>query len=153
MSQVFGPVPSRRLGRSLGVDPVPFKACNWNCVYCQLGRSAPLKTVRERYFPAEQLVAEVRAAVERLGPESLDWITFVGSGEPTLHSELGAIIRGVQEFAQTPVAVITNGSLLHLAEVREELSVADAVLPTLDAGSERVYKRAHTGERTPVLPS
>ncbi|MFH0945069.1 MAG: radical SAM protein [Planctomycetota bacterium] len=141
MSQVFGPVPSRRLGRSLGVDPVPFKACNWNCVYCQLGRSAPLRTVRESFFPAGQLVAEVRAAVERLGPSSLDWITFVGSGEPTLHSELGAIIRGVQEFARTPVAVITNGSLLHLEEVRNELRVADAVLPTLDAGSEQVYRR------------
>ena len=141
MSRVFGPVPSRRLGRSLGVDPIPFKTCNWNCVYCQLGRSAPLRTERESFFPAGSIVDEVVETLDRIGKQSVDWITFVGSGEPTLHLELGEMIRGVKRRTQRPVAVITNGSLLYLTEVRRDLLEADAVLPTLDAGSERVYRR------------
>lgn len=123
---------------SLGVDPIPFKTCNWNCVYCQLGRSAPLVVERGEYLPTREIVAQIRAALAAAG--SVDWITFVGSGEPTLHSGLGRMIRAVREFSELPRAVITNGSLLHLAEVREELSVAEAVLPTLDAGSDRVYR-------------
>lgn len=86
---VFGPVPSRRLGRSLGIDPVPLKTCNWNCVYCQLGRTSPLRTQRREYVDAGEVVAEVASYLEEEGEEGFDWITFVGSGEPTLHSRLG----------------------------------------------------------------
>lgn len=148
MSRVFGPVPSRRLGRSLGVDPIPFKTCNWNCVYCQLGRSAQLKTERERFFPADSIVDEVVSTVERIGKTNVDWVTFVGSGEPTLHLDLGEMIREVKRRTDLPVAVITNGSLLYLEAVRRDLLEADAVLPTLDAGSERVYRRINRPARS-----
>ena len=140
MKYVFGPVPSRRLGQSLGVDPIPFKTCNWNCVYCQLGRTTPVTNVRRDYFPPEAIVAEVSDALKSHVPGEIDWVTFVGSGEPTLHASLGWMIRQVKALTSIPVAVITNGSLLYEAEVREALIAADAVLPTLDAGNERLYR-------------
>lgn len=141
MKHIFGPIPSRRLGQSLGIDPVPFKTCNWNCVYCQLGRSVPLINTRKEYFPKSEIISEVRAALTARQPEEIDWITFVGSGETTLHNGIGWLIRKVKSFAQYPVAVITNGSFLYLPEVREELQAADAVLPTLDAGNTKIYRK------------
>lgn len=141
MKHVFGPVPSRRLGRSLGIDPIPLKTCNWNCVYCQLGRTSPLAKERRDYFPPEEIVADVKAAIESHGPGQIDWLTFVGSGEPTLHASLGSMLRKLKTCTEIPIAVITNGSLLYLPEVRQELLPADAVMPTLDAGSERLYQR------------
>ena len=140
MDYVFGPVPSRRLGRSLGIDPIALKTCNWNCVYCQLGRTAPLTGERGNYTPAGQIVEEVHRALETHWSGEVDWVTFVGSGEPTLHESLGWMIRQVKALTSTPVAVITNGSLLYRPEVREELSVADAVLPSLDAGTDSLYR-------------
>jgi wyosine [tRNA(Phe)-imidazoG37] synthetase (radical SAM superfamily) len=140
MNHVFGPVPSRRLGWSLGIDPIPLKTCNWNCVYCQLGRTAPLTGARGNYAPAGQIVKEVQGALEVQRPRNVDWITFVGSGEPTLHARLGWMIRQVKALTSTPVAVITNGSLLYRPEVREELSAADAVLPALDAGTDSLFR-------------
>jgi len=141
MRFVYGPVPSRRLGRSLGIDPIPPKTCNWNCVYCQLGRTTPMTAVRRDYFPSDAIVAEVRSALEGRAASEIDWLTFVGSGEPTLHIGLGQMIRRVKNFTDIPVAVITNGALLHRPDVREELAAADAVLPSLDAGSESLYRR------------
>jgi wyosine [tRNA(Phe)-imidazoG37] synthetase (radical SAM superfamily) len=141
MSFVFGPLPSRRLGQSLGVDPLPLKVCNWNCVYCQLGRTVPLCNERREYFPRENILAQVREVLAGHTPGTIDWVTFVGSGETTLHSGLGWLIRQVKRLTDIPVAVITNGSLLHLAEVREELAVADVVMPSLDAGSAGLYRR------------
>ncbi|MFZ5880820.1 MAG: radical SAM protein [Chloroflexota bacterium] len=143
MKYVFGPVPSRRLGQSLGVDTIPFKTCNWNCVYCQLGRSTPLVNERREYIPREDILAEVEAVLEARPPGGVDWITFVGSGEPTLHLGIGWLIREVKARTQAPVAVITNGALLYLPEVRAELSAADAVLPTLDAGSADLYRQVN----------
>jgi wyosine [tRNA(Phe)-imidazoG37] synthetase (radical SAM superfamily) len=140
MKYVYGPVPSRRLGQSLGVDPVSFKTCNWNCIYCQLGRSTPTTNERRDYVPAQQVVSEVRAALDRHEPGEIDWITFVGSGEPTLNASLGRMIREVKGGTNLPVAVITNGALLHRPDVREEIRAADAVLPSLDAGSEALYR-------------
>ena len=140
MKHVFGPVPSRRLGQSLGIDPIPFKTCNWNCVYCQLGRTTPLTDARLDYFPPDEIVAEVSVALKSHQPGEIDWVTFVGSGEPTLHRSLGWMIRQVKGITSTPVAVITNGSLLSQPDVREELLAADAVLPTLDAGNEKLYR-------------
>ncbi|MEJ2008589.1 MAG: radical SAM protein [Acidobacteriota bacterium] len=140
MKHVFGPVPSRRLGRSLGIDPIPFKTCNWNCVYCQLGRTTPLTNVRRNYFPPRAIVAEVSEALKSRQAAEIDWVTFVGSGEPTLHASLGWMIREVKGMTSVPVAVITNGSLLYQPEVCEELMAADAVLPTLDAGNEELYR-------------
>jgi wyosine [tRNA(Phe)-imidazoG37] synthetase (radical SAM superfamily) len=141
MKYIFGPIPSRRLGQSLGIDPVPLKTCNWNCVYCQLGRSMPLTFERGEYVPRHELVAEVEQALTAYRPGEIDWVTFVGSGEPTLHSSLGWMIRQVKVRTKLPVAVITNGSLLYRPEVHDELSAADAILPTLDAGNAWLYRQ------------
>ena len=141
MDLVFGPVPSRRLGKSLGIDPISLKTCNWNCVYCQLGRTVPLVNERREYVPREIILAEVRQALTAHAPGEIDWVTFVGSGEPTLHIGLGRLIRQVKAMTDLPVAVITNGSQLYLPQVRQELSAADAVLPTLDASNAQLYRK------------
>ncbi len=138
---VFGPVPSRRLGQSLGIDTIPLKTCNWNCVYCQLGRSQPLVHERKEYFPRQAILAEFQRVLAAHRPEEIDWVTFVGSGEPTLHSGIGWLIREVKKLTDKPVAVITNGSLLYLPQVREALLPADAVMPTLDAGTPELYRK------------
>jgi wyosine [tRNA(Phe)-imidazoG37] synthetase (radical SAM superfamily) len=141
MKYVFGPVPSRRLGQSLGIDTIPLKTCNWNCVYCQLGRTMPLTNERREYVLDENVLFEVEQTLRARANGGIEWVTFVGSGEPTLHSDLGEIIRRVKNITKIPVAVITNGSLLYLPEVRRELSIADAVLPTLDAGTADLYRK------------
>lgn len=137
---VYGPVSSRRLGHSLGIDPIPLKTCNWNCIYCQLGRSRPLKAERHVYIPTEIILEEVRRALEHQEPDAIDWITFVGSGEPLLHAGIGDLIRGVRTITDLPLAVITNGSLLSEPEVREALLPVQAVLPSVDAGSEALFR-------------
>jgi wyosine [tRNA(Phe)-imidazoG37] synthetase (radical SAM superfamily) len=141
MNYVFGPVPSRRLGQSLGIDPIPFKTCNWNCVYCQLGRTLPVTNERREYFPIGEILLEVEQALGSRANDEIDWVTFVGSGETALHSRLGEMIRLVKTMTALPVAVITNGSLLYLPEVRAELVAADAILPTLDAGNAELYRK------------
>lgn len=137
MKHVFGPISSKRLGQSLGVDPVPAKNCTWNCVYCQLGRTKRFSFNRDEFYPREEILAEIREAIGEGKP--IDWITFVGSGETTLYKGLGWLIHEVKKLSDIPVAVITNGSLLHLPEVRRELIEADAVLPSVNAGSEERY--------------
>ncbi|MBU2610907.1 MAG: radical SAM protein [Chloroflexi bacterium] len=141
MNYVFGPVPSRRLGQSLRIDPIPLKTCNWNCVYCQLGRTVPMTNERREYVPAEDILLEAEQTLRSRVNGEIDWVTFVGSGEPTLHSRLGELIHRVKTITEIPVAVITNGALFYLPEVREELAAADAVLPTLDAGNSRLYRK------------
>lgn len=141
MEYVFGPVRSRRLGQSLGIDPIPFKTCNYSCVYCQLGRTSPRTIHRREFHPPEQIVAEVKDALAAHSSGDIDWITFVSSGEPTLHSGLGRMIRQVKALTDIPLAVITNGSLLYRRQVRQELLHADAVLPSLDAGSASLYHK------------
>jgi wyosine [tRNA(Phe)-imidazoG37] synthetase (radical SAM superfamily) len=141
MKYVYGPVPSRRLGQSLGIDPIPQKTCNWNCVYCQLGRSRPLVNERKSFIPSDDILRQVEESLAGHKSGKIDWITFVGSGETTLHSELGLLIREVKALTNLPIAVITNGSLFYLPEVRQELLSADAVLPSLDAGNETLYRK------------
>jgi wyosine [tRNA(Phe)-imidazoG37] synthetase (radical SAM superfamily) len=141
MKYVFGPVPSRRLGQSLGIDPIPLKTCNWNCVYCQLGRTVPLTNERREYVLDENILFEAQQVLSSRAKSGIDWVTFVGSGEPTLHIDLGEMILRVKKLTTLPVAVITNGSLLYLPEVRHDLSAADAVLPTLDAGTPELYRK------------
>jgi wyosine [tRNA(Phe)-imidazoG37] synthetase (radical SAM superfamily) len=140
MSIVYGPVPSRRLGQSLGIDPIPFKTCNYNCVYCQLGRTRPLTNQRQNFFPLEDILAETQAALAAF-PGQIDYVTFVGQGEPLLCASLGRLIRGVKALTDISVAVITNGALLALPEVRAEVSVADVVMPSLDAADEATFRR------------
>jgi len=141
MAYVFGPVPSRRLGQSLGIDTIPLKTCNWNCVYCQLGRTRPVTNERRVYVPPEEILAEVRQALARHPPGDIDWVTFVGSGEPTLHAGIGELIREVKALTTLPLAVITNGALLYLPEVRDALLPAEAVMPSLDAGTPEIYRQ------------
>jgi wyosine [tRNA(Phe)-imidazoG37] synthetase (radical SAM superfamily) len=141
MKYIFGPVPSRRLGQSLGIDPLPFKTCNWNCVYCQLGRTIPLTNQRREYLPREEIINELIAVLDWEQDSQIDWITFVGSGEPTLHSGIGWMIRRIKKVTNIPLAVITNGSTLYLPEVRKALLPADAVMPSLDAGTPELYQR------------
>ncbi|HWR00622.1 MAG TPA: radical SAM protein [Chlorobaculum sp.] len=139
MKHVFGPVSSKRLGQSLGVDLLPSKSCTWNCVYCQLGRTRQFVTERCEFFPKEDILEEILQAVEK--PAAIDWITFVGSGETTLYKGIGWLVRELKKVTPIPIAVITNGSMLHLPEVRQELLEADAVLPSLNAGSEELFDR------------
>jgi wyosine [tRNA(Phe)-imidazoG37] synthetase (radical SAM superfamily) len=126
---------------SLGIDTIPQKTCNWNCVYCQLGRTAPLRTERAEYVPVETILGDLDQALGDLEPGGVDWVTFVGSGEPLLHSRMGDLVQEVRLRTDHPVAVITNGSLLSRAEIQDELLEADAVLPTLDAGTPDLFKR------------
>lgn len=135
MPYVFGPVLSRRLGLSLGIDPVPFKTCTYDCIYCQLGCTTRLTTERREWAPVEPLLAEL---AQKLEPRP-DYITFSGSGEPTLHARLGEIIERIKAMTDVPVAVLTNGSLLWQPEVRADLRRADVVSPSLDAGDEATF--------------
>jgi wyosine [tRNA(Phe)-imidazoG37] synthetase (radical SAM superfamily) len=139
MAHVFGPVPSRRLGRSLGIDPVPFKTCNYNCVYCQLGRTTRQAGERTDFGPPEPILAELREALRAHG-DRIDYLTITGSGEPTLHAGLGTLIRGIRRVSSLPVAVLTNGGLLSDPEVRRDLASADVVLPSLDAADADTFR-------------
>jgi len=133
----YGPVPSRRLGRSLGVSSIPHKTCSYNCIYCQLGQTSKLSVKRESFYPKEDILSDIEKV---MNPANVDYITFVGDGEPTLCKDLGWLIRSCKQKWQIPVAVITNGSLLFMEDVRQDLKSSDVVLPTLDAGSEEVYR-------------
>jgi len=133
----YGPVPSRRLGRSLGVSPIPHKTCSYSCVYCQLGRTTRLLAERKSFFDQKDILDEIMGRVET---SEMDFITFVGDGEPTLSLDLGWLIRKVKKAVNVPIAVITNGSTLYMEDVRQELTAADVVMPSLDAGSEAVFK-------------
>jgi len=136
---LYGPVPSRRLGRSLGVDLVPSKICTYDCVYCQIGKTTRKTRVRKEYVPAEEVLEEIKLFLQEEGDPSLDYLSLSGSGEPTLHSGIRSIIEGIKKMTSVPVAVITNGSLLYLEEVRKDLLKADVILPSLDAVSPEVF--------------
>ena len=135
---VFGPVPSRRLGRSLGVDLVPFKTCSYDCIYCQLGRTTSQTVEREQYVPVSEVLDQLWKKLDD-APQP-DYITLSGSGEPTLHSGVDEIIGSIKRRTNVPVAVITNSSLLWDNEVREALVEADLVIPSLDAGNQAMFR-------------
>ncbi len=138
MRHVFGPVPSRRLGYSLGVDIIPPKHCTYDCIYCQIGKTTNREIGRKSFYDAGLIADEV---ARKVGSTRVDVITFSGSGEPTLNSDLGTMIRKVKERVDTPVVVITNGSLLYEKDVRSDLGEADMVLPSLDAVTQEVFQR------------
>jgi wyosine [tRNA(Phe)-imidazoG37] synthetase (radical SAM superfamily) len=137
----YGPVPSRRLGLSYGVDIVPLKICTLDCVYCQLGKTTGMTAERKEYVPIEPILAELEATVAE-GQKS-DFITIAGSGEPTLNSGLGRLIDGIKIITDTPVAVLTNGTLFYRGDVRDDCSRADVVLPSLDAGDPGTFQRVN----------
>ncbi len=137
---VFGPVPSRRLGRSLGVNNIPPKHCSYSCVYCQVGRTPVTTVKRRRFYPWRTVVEEVLKALDAL-EGSVDYVTFVPDGEPTLDAELGREIRSVKREASVRVAVLTNSSLLHRDDVQADLLEADLVSLKIDACTREVYMR------------
>lgn len=136
---IFGPIPSRRLGRSLGISPIPKKTCNYSCVYCQLGRTDKMTNTRKEYFPLEVIIQEFKDYLKEI--DDFDVVSIVGEGEPTLYSRLGELIDQIKTIIDKPVAVITNSALLYEKDVQEALMKADIVLPSLDAYNEEVYKK------------
>jgi wyosine [tRNA(Phe)-imidazoG37] synthetase (radical SAM superfamily) len=144
---LYGPVPSRRLGRSLGIDLVPHKVCTYDCIYCQIGRTTDKTPVRKEYAPVKEILEEVSSFLKE-GTSSVDHLSLSGSGEPTLHSQIRSVIEGIKGLTSIPIAVITNGSLLYDEKVRQDLLRADIVLPSLDAVSAEVFmkiNRPHPG--------
>ena len=136
MECLFGPVLSRRLGLSLGVDLLKYKTCNMDCVYCELGRTSSLTKRRGRFVSPEKVLREIESRSE----EDFDHLTFAGSGEPTLSSDLGEIISRSKGIVDVPVAVITNSTLLSSSKVRSEVAKADVVLPSLDAVTQSTFE-------------
>jgi wyosine [tRNA(Phe)-imidazoG37] synthetase (radical SAM superfamily) len=133
---VYGPVASRRLGRSLGVDLIPFKTCPYDCIYCQLGPTTEHTRERRRFIAVETIVDEVRAALARHRP---DFISLAGSGEPTLYEGLGALVEALHGITPVPVALLTNAALFGDRAVRMEAGLTDLVIPSLDAGDEDLF--------------
>ncbi|MGQ9671938.1 MAG: radical SAM protein [Candidatus Aminicenantales bacterium] len=141
MTHVYGPVPSRRLGYSLGIDIVPYKTCSFDCVYCQLGRTKTQTTRRRKFYSPQVVLAQVRQALDT--EQSIDFITFSGSGEPTLNTSLGRLIRSLKKMTSIPIAVLTNSSLLARPSVRQALLAADLVVPSLDAATDSTFKKVN----------
>ena len=146
---VYGPVPSRRLGRSLGVDLVPMKSCPYDCVYCQLGPTRSLTVRRQTFAPVAGIVEELGRALARAPAPAA--ITLAGSGEPTLYRPLGELITAIKRITAIPVVLLTNGALFCDAGVRREAALADRVLPSLDAGDERFFRYVNRPHDTLTL--
>lgn len=136
---IYGPVPSRRLGSSLGVSPIPEKTCNYSCVYCQLGRTDKLINKRDEFFKLEEIVEELNSYDWQNA--NVDVVTIVGEGEPTLYSRLGELIEETKKITNKTVAVITNGALMYDVNVRNELMHADIVLPSIDAYNDEIFRK------------
>ncbi len=142
---LYGPVNSRRLGRSLGIDLVPFKVCTYDCIYCQLGRTTRKTVQRQEYFPVVDILRELEQKLA--ASPSPDYLTLAGSGEPTLNNRIGELISKIKSLTRIPVAVLTNGSLLWQPEVQEALMAADLVIPSLDAGDEHLFRYVNRPHR------
>jgi wyosine [tRNA(Phe)-imidazoG37] synthetase (radical SAM superfamily) len=148
MKHLFGPVNSRRLGLSLGIDLLPRKTCSFDCIYCEQGTTTALTCVRREYIPTGEICDEIdRFLVDPTRAARVDVFTVTASGEPTLHSGLGEIIRHLKKKTNKPVAVLTNGSLLHLGEVRCELGLADIVVPSLDSARLESFRKINRPAR------
>ena len=139
MKYIFGPVFSRRLGISLGVDLVPYKVCSMDCLYCEVGRTSEKTLKRAEYVPFEAVKSELEDYLS-FKPE-LDYITFSGYGEPTLYSRLGELIGWLKNNYSYSLALLTNSSLLYDDRVLEEVKTLNVVLPSLDAGCEETFRK------------
>jgi wyosine [tRNA(Phe)-imidazoG37] synthetase (radical SAM superfamily) len=137
---LFGPVPSRRLGISLGVDLVPMKTCTLNCIYCECGASTHLTLERKEYVPFVAVEQELSHYFEN--NPAPDVITFSGSGEPTLNSRIGDVLHFIKNHIQDiPTAILTNGTLFSQKQVREDIASATVIIPSLDAATEKVFRK------------
>lgn len=140
MAYIFGPIPSRRLGLSLGVDIVKPKTCTFDCIYCQIGKTKFKSSERKSFIKTNQILEELRHNLINITP---DTITISGSGEPTLNRDIPNIIEGIKSITRTRVAIITNGSLMWDGSVREGIKGADMILPTLSTSHEEIFKMIH----------
>lgn len=142
MRYIYGPVRSRRLGFSLGVSPVPYKVCSFNCVYCQLKGTTHLTLRRKRYIAEQEILSELSDFFKHKKENTqVDYITFSGSGEPTLHASIGGLIRKAKGLAAAPVVLITNGCALTDPEVRRQVLCVDLIIPSLDAVTRDVFEK------------
>lgn len=137
--RIYGPVPSRRLGYSLGVDILPFKTCSLDCIYCQLGTTDGKTLRRKEYFDIESVLTQIKNTIA--AEKRIDHITFSGSGEPTLNLILGKLIREIKQKTPIPVAVLTNSTFLSRKSARKAISEADLVIPSLDAATQDMFVR------------
>ena len=135
---VFGPVPSRRLGQSLGVSPIPEKTCNFNCIYCQLGRTNKMTNTKKSFFKIEDILKELKEYLNN--NIHFDVISIVGEGEPTLYKDLGTLIDEIKKIVDKKIVVITNSALMSDEQVRENLYKADIVMPSIDAFDEESFR-------------
>ncbi len=143
-SYVYGPVPSRRLGLSLGLSIVPGKTCTLDCIYCQCGRTSHKTLKRESFFPINDILVQVHGAI---AGKRVDFLTFSGEGEPCLNKDIGKLIRRLKQEFTIPVAVITNSTLLTEPTVRRALYPADLVVPSLDAADQATFGRVNRNHR------
>ena len=135
---LFGPVPSRRFGRSLGIDLTPCKTCSLDCVFCQLGRTSRKTVTREEYVPTNEVLNEIEDWLQVGG--AVDYITLSGSGEPTLHARFGDVLTFIRSNTAVPAVLLTNGTMLHLPEAREAAAVAEVVKVSLSAWDQVSYE-------------
>jgi len=135
---LYGPVPSRRMGLSLGISPIPKKTCNYSCIYCQLGRTDKMNIERQDFFPLEEIEEEFLNYIKK--NKNYDVVTIVGEGEPTLYKSLGKLIYFLKKTTDKPIALITNGGLLKEQSIWKELLPLDIILPSLDASKENEFK-------------
>lgn len=140
MAILFGPVPSRRLGRSLGVDMVPYKTCSFNCVYCELGETTDHTIQRQSFLDIDLICRELKERLPQLQGK-VDYITLAGSGEPTLNADLKDVVAAIKNLTSVPIAILTNSSLLPDPEVREELQQVDLIVPSLDAVTQEIFEQ------------
>ncbi|NLB34466.1 MAG: radical SAM protein [Elusimicrobia bacterium] len=140
MKYLFGPVNSRRLGVSLGVDILPMKTCTLDCIYCECGRNSQVNLEAKEYVPADDVIKEISAYLDK--NSNPDFITFSGGGEPTLNSGIGKIIDFIKNYnPKQKVAIITNGTLLGNPEIRARILRADIIMPSLDAVSPKIFEK------------
>ena len=153
LNLAFGPVPSRRLGRSLGINNIPAKTCTFSCIYCQVGRTSTKTIKRRTFYPSKTILDQVKRRVNRTYSENerIDYLTFVPDGEPTLDINLGTEISLLWQ-AGIPIAIITNSSLIDRDDVRHDLSKADLVSLKVDSVSESIWKRVNRPHRELRLP-
>lgn len=156
MKYLFGPVNSRRLGISQGIDLLPQKICNFNCIYCEVGPNLITTCDRKEYTPTKEIIAEIdELFADQRAVDHIDVFTVTASGEPTLHTGIGTIIKHIKSKTAKPVTVLTNGSLFYLKEVRDDLLAADIVIPSLDSAMLPSYRKinrpAHCAELEAIL--
>ena len=144
---VYGPIPSRRLGSSLGISPIPFGTCNLSCVYCQLGRTINMINERKEFFPVEEIIQEFKE-YSKNGLDHVDFVSIVGEGEPLLYSKIGELISQIKKITDKPISVITNGVLLSDKNVWKELALVDVVMPSLDAYNKETFKKINRPHKT-----